>query len=617
MSNLRRNKTYLVSKAELVEPNSDVFRAVAASIQEKYGMDLKPQMDLLYMRSCLVSAGLKAGINDNDDIFTREEAWAARHSPVFKPFNWQHQDKDIVGVIYSVEARDLNGNVLDFSDNRVPDQDFDLWTEAVIFRLIHPDRANEVEARAAKNDLYVSMEAWFDDYGYGICDENGKLDKIVARNEKTSFLDKHLRASGGAGLFEEKRIGRVLRSITFGGCGLVDRPANKRSVISDVTAGTFDTDPVEVVDIEFLLQKVMESDSTMEETLMNTQANQKDTKAEIAETVGEVLDQREKVQADRQAKAALEARAAEAEQKNKELEQQVSDLSEANETKEAEVQALNETLNRFNEVVDNLVESEQAAAGATGDTPAEIAAIDGAKDGEGAFRAKMSWIEKSLASLRSRAANADKLEAELVEAAKIVRENEVRAMFANVLPEETVDALVARASALSDEDYELWRDEKELMALDMTQAADPELKEKMNKKGKEGAKEEKEAQASDLFRALLERRRSEGMEADPGTPGAEPHLINPPGGDGLKSGVNPGGLRTPRHKIAGSAAGNDLEAVLENAQAEDDVNLAGATQAGGEENGVSPFRSLAAEITGYGKEDEDPASEKPGFDPVQ
>src|SRR5689334_5727353 len=153
-------KTAVIAKANLIKPKSEAFKTVASSLKDKYGFDLKPQMDLLYLESCLVSAGTRAGVNDNDDIFTREEAWAARHTPVLKPFNWQHHDKDIVGVIYTVQARDLNGNVLDISSENVPETDFDLWTEAVIFRLIHPDRANEIETRSKANDLFVSMEAW-------------------------------------------------------------------------------------------------------------------------------------------------------------------------------------------------------------------------------------------------------------------------------------------------------------------------------------------------------------------------------------------------------------------------------------------------------------------------
>jgi hypothetical protein len=192
-------KTILTAKADIITPNSEEFKAVASSLKDKYGFDLKPQMDLLYVRSCLVSAGNSIGVNQNDDIFTRESAWAARHTPVMKPMNWQHQDTDILGVMYSVEARDTEGNILDISDDTVPDIDFDLWTEAAVFSLIYPHRADEIEARAAKGELFVSMEAWFDNYDYGIYDGSGKLTHTIARNKDTNFLDKHLRANQGTG----------------------------------------------------------------------------------------------------------------------------------------------------------------------------------------------------------------------------------------------------------------------------------------------------------------------------------------------------------------------------------------------------------------------------------
>jgi ribosomal protein L12E/L44/L45/RPP1/RPP2 len=135
---------------------------------------------------------------------------------------------------------------------------------------------------------------------------------------------------------------------------------------------------------------------------------------------------------------------------------------------------------------------------------------------------------------------------------------------------------------------------------------------------KDEKKDEKKSEGFDLFTALLEKRKSESMEADPGTPSAEPHLINPPGGDGLKSGVNSGQLKTPRHKIAGTA-GNDLEDVLDDVQEDDnDVNLAGAAQAGEEDEVAGAFRSLASEITGYGKEEsKDSEAQKPNFDPTK
>lgn len=616
-------RTTLTAKAELLKPNTDEFRAVASSLQDRYGFELKPQMDLLYVRSCLVSAGVGVGVNDNDDIFTREEAWAARHTPVLKPFNWQHQDKDIVGVMYTVQARSIEGDILDITDETVPDCDFDLYVEAAIFRLIHEDRAAEIEARANGGSLYVSMEAWFDDYSYGFFDKDTGLQKTVSRTQDTTFLDKHLRAGGGVGVYrdpesnQDVRIGRVLRSITFGGCGFVDRPANKRSVIEAAEPMNSFAEQDTELQIEKLLKMVLDSQGevvTEEVTLMNTQANSQGPKPEeIVAAVDTALDARDKAAAKVREQELLQARATEAETKSVELEAKVAELTEAKEARDTEVQALQTQMEEYGNAVNQLVQ-EQTAAGATSDVPAEIAAIDGAGDGAAAFTAKLAWIQKSMASLQERAARAEELEAQLAEAEAVVREQDIRSLLGESFSEETVEVMVTSASRLDDDAYQAWRDEKELMVIEMTTAAKDKKEKKLPpfmKKGKD-AEKEKEAKAGNPFAALLAQKRADSGMASPDTPPYEPHLINPVGGEGVNSGVGADQLRTPIHKIAGSA-GDDPAKILEDAQELSGVSLAGS-QAGEDGVGVSPFRVLANVVT---EADESEASaEKPGFDPV-
>jgi uncharacterized protein with GYD domain len=610
MNTLGNFKTFCVAKAESVNPESDRFKTVAAAV-ERYGFKVMPQMDLLYVESCLVSAGLRAGVNDNDDIFTREEAWAARHTPALKPLNWQHQDKDIVGVMYSVQARDLDGNILDFDDDTPPSVDFDLWTEAVVFRLIHQERANEIEARVKAGDLFVSMEAWFDNYQYGLFEKDGTLCQTIARNKSTAFLDEHLRANRGDGLYEGKRIGRVLSSITFGGCGFVDRPANKRSFITDVHQ--FDTvASSEEEQIRLLLERLAEVEANVnnlvkEEVLMNAQADKKDDAANLTKAdIQNLLDEREKAQAQKAELEDLKARVTAAESKNEELEAEINTLNEAGENKGQEVDALNKEIEAFNEAVDTLVQTE---AGATDSTPSEIAAIDAAGDsGDAVWKAKLAWLEQSMAELRTKAARADELEAELAKAAQIVREEQVRATFKG-LPEDTVEVLVSRAADLDEEAYDEWLAEHSLVLMDMagqTEAADDKAKKEDKMKNLKKGKEKDEAKA-DVFDLLRER--LQGSEG----------LTNHPGGEDVKSGVNPGTLRTQRHKIAGSAAdGDDLAGELDNVEEESNVDLAGASQAGDNGNGVNPFAALAAAITET-EEDagEEAADKRPGFDPVE
>lgn len=613
-------RTTLTAKAQVVEPKSEEFKTIAASLQDRYGFELKPQMDLLYVRSCLVSAGTSVGVNDNDDIFTRQEVWASRHTPVLKPFNWQHQDKDILGVMYTVQACDLEGNVLDINDDTPPDCDFDLWVEAAIFRLIHESRANEIKARSAQGTLYVSMEAWFDDYSYGLCSkEDGHLNKVLARNENTSFLDRHLRAGGGVGVYhdpdsgQDMRIGRVLRSITFGGCGFVDRPANKRSKIdvaeqmmNSLTAKQ-DTES----QIELLLQKVIDLESQVEEKIMNTQAGSVNPE-DVGAAVNSALEKREKAAAEKQEREALIARANEAETQKNDLQKQIDELSQAKKERDTEVQTLQNQLNEYGEAVEQLVQ-EQAAAGATGDTPAEIAAIDGATSGEAAFSAKLAWIQQSMASLRTRAARAAELETQLAEAEAVVREQEVRSLLGDAISEEALDTFVTHAASLDDESYARWRDEKELMILELGRAGKG-MPEEMKKK-MEDKKAKKDDAKANIFEALLTKRRSESGQASPDTPTDMGHLINHPCGDGVNSGVNSGQLKTPRHKIAGSAGDNPADS-LENVQEEGGVSLAGA-QTGDDGVSVNPFRVLASVVANASEEESSEVKVRPDFDPVK
>lgn len=617
-------KTTLTAKANVIKAQSDDFKAIASSLKDRYGFDLKPQMDLMYVRSCLVSAGPGAGVNDNDDIFTREEAWAARHSPVLKPFNWQHDDKDILGVIYTVQARDLKGNILDISDETPPDRDFDLWVEAAVFSLIHAERAAEIESRSKAGTLFVSMEAWFDDYNYGLCQPDQTV-KVLSRNQNTAFLDKQLRAAGGPGVYrdpdlnQDVRIGRVLKSVTFGGCGFVDRPANKRSVIEAVepmnSLAERDTDR----EIKILLQKVIEY---VEDTRMNANINAGQKPEDIVGVVESALDRREKAAAAEREQKTLVARANEAEVKSQELATRVSELETVKLQKDTEVRTLQDQLALYGDAVNKLIQ-EQTAAGATSSTPAEIASIDAAKSGADAFQAKISWIGKSISTLKARAARADELEKQLAEAESVVREQEVRNLLQEVLSEEALAKFVTHASKLSDQEYTRWRDEKELMVIEMARSAKkPPFPPKKGKKGEVVVEEEVEEEempakkgCGNVFETLLAKRRLEDGVSNSET---SADLINHPGGEGVQSGVNSGQLKTPRHKIAGSADLNPAEK-LEHAQEEGGVSLAGAQANDDGSEGVSPFRVLANLVSEprETKKDQKKDEKRPTFDPVQ
>ena len=82
--------------------------------------------------------------------------------------------------------------------------------------------------------MVANMLAWnvfFNNFDYGLIDKASGTYKILDRNHDTAYLTKYLRAYGGMGEFENYKIGRVLRNITFSGKGFVDKPANEESII--------------------------------------------------------------------------------------------------------------------------------------------------------------------------------------------------------------------------------------------------------------------------------------------------------------------------------------------------------------------------------------------------
>ena len=182
------------------------------------------QPDLFYMDSILATLGW----NLNDDIFLKEEVYPARNTPVDKPFNKMHNQEDIIGHMTS--SRLLN------SDYKTVDgEEFEhIAVSSVIYTAWRDEKKkleiDQVIAQILDGKWKVSMECLFNKFDYGVITPEGKQ-LVVARTPETSYLTKHLKAYKGTGTFQNNRIGRVLRNITFCGKGLVDNPGNPYSII--------------------------------------------------------------------------------------------------------------------------------------------------------------------------------------------------------------------------------------------------------------------------------------------------------------------------------------------------------------------------------------------------
>lgn len=218
-----------VSYAALVEPCSNKPKFNKLKSLASYDDN-----DLYYLQSILVSSSW----NKNDDIFDKEEVWAAKSTPEDKPTNLDHDEKTIIGHIIANWPITEDGILIDENTpvDNLPNK-YHILTGSVIYRSF---TIPELQARAEKliNEIqngtkYVSMECFFKGFDYGLIDKTNGNYKVLARNEETSYLTKFLRSYGGLGEHDNYKIGRVLRNITFSGKGFVDKPANPDSIIFD------------------------------------------------------------------------------------------------------------------------------------------------------------------------------------------------------------------------------------------------------------------------------------------------------------------------------------------------------------------------------------------------
>jgi len=221
----------VINATEEDQINSAVLAAKASKLDSSFATN-EGQFDLHYVNTILVTTGW----NRNDDVFDRDETWVARNTPEDKPFNYEHDPSDVIGHITGNAVISDGGDIIPASagSEALPEK-FHILTSGVLYKHLN-SRDPNVEQRMAeiidgitRGEWFVSMEALFTDFDYAVVTPDG-INKTIARNEESAFLTKHLRAYGGTGEYEQYKVGRMLRNITFSGKGLVRRPANPESV---------------------------------------------------------------------------------------------------------------------------------------------------------------------------------------------------------------------------------------------------------------------------------------------------------------------------------------------------------------------------------------------------
>jgi uncharacterized coiled-coil protein SlyX len=317
LSDLIQNNTVAYcAQANLHKGSIETAKVVIndADVLEKIVAQNKDQVDLYYLESVLVSTGW----NKNDDVFSAQETWAARNTPEDKQFNFMHNEDDIIGHITGSYVVDRDGSRLN-SESTAPDQ-FDIVTQAVLYTSWSGEekreRMKKIIAEIEEGQWFVSMECLFPAFDYALQTAEGET-KIIERNEASAFLTKHLRAYGGEGIYENYRIGRLLRNLAFSGKGLVSKPANPRSIILDKN-DLFDESKSQILTIS----------SVKESNMSDLDKQIEDLRTELAEAKAANEALKEKVVAEQQA---------EFESKIQELEATIAEQAEALTAKDATI----------------------------------------------------------------------------------------------------------------------------------------------------------------------------------------------------------------------------------------------------------------------------------------
>lgn len=235
----------LVAEISFFEGSEALKKEVASIV--KFPENKTP--DVLFFSGIFVSSGE----NLNKAYFMPSELVKSFDTIANKPLDLEHKEVEIVGHIYSAAFADKNGAKVEISQLKemaaieIEKMELDVVIAGILYKNRFPELADEVK----NNKWKLSMETYYEDFdvkvgntilsrkeaeALGIATENvlGKVAKLLKQGKEI--------AKGS--------ITRVLRGLIFSGCGLVQNPANPRSVILETAAKKKEAENMDEIVIE-------------------------------------------------------------------------------------------------------------------------------------------------------------------------------------------------------------------------------------------------------------------------------------------------------------------------------------------------------------------------------
>ena len=192
------------------------------------------QPDLQYLTAIFVSTGT----NKNGAVFLGSELIKARGTVDNKGFDIDHEEQSLIGQITGSAFLNRDGSAFSAetaaSNMSTPDMDgldLDIGISAIVHRARFPEIAQEI----SDGKWMVSMECFYRDFDIKVGDMIIPRDqaKVLGYDE---LVGQVVRLKSGGAELGFYLVGRVLRDIHFSGVGIVENPANERSVIMETAA---------------------------------------------------------------------------------------------------------------------------------------------------------------------------------------------------------------------------------------------------------------------------------------------------------------------------------------------------------------------------------------------
>jgi len=227
-------KLYLEADIQLHE-ETDARKKEAASViaLPKEG---EKQIDLQYFSAVFVSSGA----NLNHAYFLPSELVKAEHTIINKAMDIEHKESEIVGHIYDRAFMDKDGNKLEIEElasmesASLDEKDVHVVIAGIVYKNRFPDLAKEV----AEGEWSVSMETYFGDYDVKVGDLilSRKEAEALGLETGDTIFGKLAKVIKNKAEIAAGKIDRVLRGISFSGCGFVKHPANPPSIVLETAS---------------------------------------------------------------------------------------------------------------------------------------------------------------------------------------------------------------------------------------------------------------------------------------------------------------------------------------------------------------------------------------------